>query len=290
MGAIADTFVGTSVRLGLGRLREFKNSREFSLKTLPWWFIALIGLFVVAAILIFSNDVFEGIFRQLLAGVKTTLFVSAVAYTTAAVIGLVLGLIRVNEPKPNSSVFKTIIYNVATFYVEVLRGLPILVVVLAVAFVIIPQIITFMSEDLGLAVTVRDVPGRWRAIIALSLTYSAFLSEVFRSGIQSIGRGQTDAARSLGMTYVQVMRFVVLPQALRRVLPPLGNDVIAMIKDSSLVSIIGVRDITQIAKTSSGRSFLLMETYFIAALLYLLVTVMGSLLVRYIEQRYDFDE
>jgi polar amino acid transport system permease protein len=127
------------------------------------------------------------------------------------------------------------------------------------------------------------------AIIALAFTYGAFLSETFRAGIQSIGRGQIEAARSLGMNYFQVMRYVVLPQALRRVLPPLGNDMIAMIKDSSLVAVLGVADITQLAKVSSSSSFRYLETYLIAAMIYLVMTTIGSLAVRWIERRFPID-
>jgi polar amino acid transport system permease protein len=126
-------------------------------------------------------------------------------------------------------------------------------------------------------------------VIALAFTYAAFLSETFRAGIQSIGKGQIEAARSLGMTYAQVMRYVVLPQAIRRVLPPLGNDMIAMIKDSSLVAILGVQDITQLAKLSSSSTFRYLETYLIAASIYLVLTVAGSMVVRFIERRFPVE-
>ncbi len=94
-----------------------------------------------------------------------------------------------------------------------------------------------------------------RAIIALAVTYGAFLAEVFRAGIQSIGRGQMEAARSLGMGYGQAMRFIILPQAIRNVLPALGNDFVSMVKDSSLVSVLAVRDMTQIARLYAGSTF-----------------------------------
>jgi len=124
-----------------------------------------------------------------------------------------------------------------------------------------------------------------RAQFSLTLGYSAFLAEIFRAGIQSIGRGQMEAARSLGMSYPQAMRSVVLPQAVRNVLPPLGNDFIAMLKDSSLVSVLGVQDITQLGKVYSASTFRFFETYNVVAFLYLVMTIGLALFVRWIEQR-----
>jgi polar amino acid transport system permease protein len=124
-----------------------------------------------------------------------------------------------------------------------------------------------------------------RAIIALSVTYGAFLAEIFRAGIQSIGHGQMEAARSLGMSYGQAMRHVILPQAIRNVLPALGNDFVAMVKDSSLVSVLAVRDITQVARLYAGRTFRFREAYTILAIFYLGMTLVLSFLVRLLERR-----
>jgi polar amino acid transport system permease protein len=132
---------------------------------------------------------------------------------------------------------------------------------------------------------VRDVNFTARAIFALTIGYSAFISEIFRAGIQSIGRGQMEAARSLGMSSGQAMRYVILPQAVRNVLPPLGNDFIAMLKDSSLVSVLGVQDITQLGKVYSASTFRFFETYNVVAYLYLVMTVGLALVVRVIEKR-----
>ena len=115
---------------------------------------------------------------------------------------------------------------------------------------------------------VRDFDYATRAIIALIVGYSAFLREIFRARIAGIARGQVEAAYSLGMSRWQAMRLVVLPQAIRRVLPPLGNDFIAMLKDSSLVSVLGVPDITQMGKVYAASTFLYFETYNIVCLLY----------------------
>ncbi len=130
----------------------------------------------------------------------------------------------------------------------------------------------------------RDLDFTARAIIALTIGYSAFIAEIFRAGIQSIGRGQMEAARSLGMTYPQAMRTVILPQAVRNVLPPLGNDLIAMLKDSSLVSVLGVQDITQLGKVYAASTFRFFETYNVVAFLYLVMTIGLALLLRWVER------
>jgi polar amino acid transport system permease protein len=270
---------------------ESKTSLKRSLFSFPWWFaiLILIGLYVVT--LVRSNEIYGNIFTQLKGGVELTLRVSFIAFISALVIGLLIGLVRANPPKPGYrplgmvlSVVKLVLYNAATLYVQVLRGLPILVTLLIVAFVVVPEIKRFSVEVLNIPLDLKGTSAP-SAIIALAFTYGAFLSETFRAGIQSIDRGQVEAARSLGMNYPQAMRYVVLPQAVRRVLPPLGNDMIAMIKDSSLVAILGVPDITQLAKLSSSASFRYLETYMIAATIYLTMTVIGSLVVRFIERR-----
>jgi polar amino acid transport system permease protein len=129
-----------------------------------------------------------------------------------------------------------------------------------------------------------------RAVIALSITYGGFLAEIFRAGILSIGRGQMEAARSQGMNYWQSMRYIILPQAIRNVLPALGNDFISMLKDSSLVSVLAVRDITQIARLYAGRSFEYRETYITLAIMYLTMTVLLSFLLKFIEKRIQNNE
>src|SRR5574341_1821067 len=124
-----------------------------------------------------------------------------------------------------------------------------------------------------------------RVIFALAVAYGGFEAETFRAGIESIGKGQMEAARSLGMSYVQAMQHIVLPQAIRRVLPPLGNDFISMLKDSSLVSVMGVRDVTQEARLYAAASFRYPETYNTLAFVYLSMTILLSLVVRGIENR-----
>ena len=262
---------------------------------IPWWFVVLSLFGIYVATLVASNSLYGNIFAQLREGIVMTLSVSFAAYASALLIGLIVGLIRANPPKVGYGpmglvvgLIRLVVYNVATLYVQVLRGLPILVTLLIVAFVIVPAVNRFATETFGLSLGIRGTSPT-SAIIALAFTYGAFLSETVRAGIQSVGRGQIEAARSLGMNYIQLTRYIVLPQAIRRVLPPLGNDMIAMVKDSSLVAILGVQDITQLAKLSSSSSFRYLETYMLAATIYLTMTILGSLLVRQIERRFPVE-
>ena len=190
--------------------------------------------------------------------------------------------------------------EVSTFYVEIVRGVPMLVILYYIAFVGTPTLISAIHlVGNGLAgmivlggvgtylaqVQVREVNFAARAVLALTIGYSAFISEIFRAGIESIGRGQMEAARSLGMSYWQAMQHIILPQAIRTVLPPLGNDFIAMLKDSSLVSVLGVQDITQMGKVYAASTFRFFETYNVVAYLYLVMTVGLALVVRFVERR-----
>jgi polar amino acid transport system permease protein len=214
------------------------------------------------------------------------------AYALAIILGLLVGLLRVSGSR--------LAREVASFYVEIIRGVPMLIILYYIAFVGAPALVSAVNAlgaalpDTGVfaslgaqlaGLTVRQVNFTVRAVLALTIGYSAFISEIFRAGIESIGRGQMEAARSLGMTYSQAMRYVILPQAIRNVLPPLGNDFIAMLKDSSLVSVLGVQDITQLGKLYSASTFRFFETYNVVAFLYLVMTVGLALLVRALERR-----
>ena len=164
-----------------------------------------------------------------------------------------------------------------------------LVLLFYIAFVGAPLLVAGVNtviEPLGLdPLRTRDLPLIWRAILALTVGYSAFIAEVFRAGIESVGTGQVEAAKALGLSPWMRFRLIVFPQALRTILPPLGNDFIAMIKDSALVSVLGVADITQLGKVYAAGSFRFMETYNVVAYVYLLVTLLLSLALRRLEAR-----
>lgn len=267
------------------------------LANLPWWLLLAVLLGVFALWAISTKESYQIIFQRVREGLGITIYVTIVAYTLALILGLIVGLARVSKNK--------LVYHLATFYVEIVRGVPMLVLLYYIAFVVGPGLVnainstgeallstgvfsTIGARMAGMAV--RDLDFTARAVLALTVGYAAFLSEVFRAGIESIERGQMEAARSLGMTYWQAMRYVILPQAIRRVLPPLGNDFVAMLKDSSLVSVLGVRDITMLGKVYSTSTFRFFETYNVVAFLYLSMTIVLSLGVRYIERRMSSDD
>jgi len=263
------------------------------LARLPWWLLALALAGVILLYQFLTNELYTVILDKLTRGVTTTIFVTLVAFSSAILLGLLAGLGRVSK--------NPVIYNLATLYVQVIRGLPILVWIFYVAFVLTPAFFS-LTNALGAALApvlgadnflsqanTQDMTLLGRAVIALAFAYGGFEAETFRAGIQSIGRGQMEAARSLGMSYFQAMRYVILPQAVRRVLPPLGNDFIAMLKDSSLVSVLGVRDITQEARLYVAASFRYPETYNTLAFIYLSMTIVLSLIVKGVEARLGKD-
>jgi polar amino acid transport system permease protein len=261
------------------------------LAALPYWLLATILLGVILFWNILSNSDYNTIFQAVSQGVGVTVYVCLISFAGALIVGLIVGMARLASNR--------LIIELSSFYVEILRGVPMLVLLYYVAFVGAPGLVDLINwsggqlTNLGLTgmgaawadFSVRDLDFTTRAIIALIVGYSAFISEIFRAGIESIERGQIEAARSVGMTYWQTMRFVVLPQAVRRVLPPLGNDFIAMLKDSALVSVLGVQDITQMGKLYASSTFRFFETYNVVAFLYLAMTIALSLVVRYMERR-----
>ena len=208
-----------------------------------------------------------------------------VAFALASAIGLGIALMGLSESR--------LLRQVARFYVEIIRGVPILVLLFWIAFAGVPAVVAgwnWLTASLQAAgyfgeLLVRDVSLLWRAILALTIGYSAFISEIFRAGIQSVDPGQIEAAKALGLSGGQRFRLIVFPQAIRTILPPLGNDFVAMVKDSSLVSVLGVADITQMGKVYAAGTFRFFETYSIVAYIYLLLTVGLSLALRALEKR-----
>jgi polar amino acid transport system permease protein len=166
----------------------------------------------------------------------------------------------------------------AELYVDLVRGIPMLVVLIYVGFVIAPAVRDATAGTIDMSLLVRGIVG-------LTLGYAAYMAEIFRAGIEAIPKGQIEAARSLGLSNAQTMRYVVLPQAVRIVIPPLGNEFIAMLKDSSLLTILAVTEITQLARQNQSRTFNTFETWNTAALLYLALTLAASSLLDQVERR-----
>jgi polar amino acid transport system permease protein len=279
-----------------GRLTPWSTS----LQGAPWWalILAVLGLFILYEIL--NNEGYRQAFLFLRSGIRLTLIVTVSAYAIAATLGLITGLGRVSN--------RLVTYTVATLYVEVIRGVPMLVQLIYVAFVVVPLGIAganalgawllhapalatvFQAQARWLTeLSIRDVDMTTRGIIGLAIGYGAYEAEVYRAGIQSIEKGQMEAARSLGMNYIQAMRYVILPQAIKRVLPPLGNDFIAMLKDSSLLSALAVRELTQLGKLNRASTFRTFETWNTVTFLYLTMTILLSMGVKLLERRMAID-
>lgn len=266
------------------------------LSRFPWWVLGLVVIGIWTIYIVSVKDTYREAFAFIWDGIGVTITTAIAAYAVALVLGLVAGLGRISN-----NVF---IRNFFTLYVELIRGIPMLVVIFYIALVGVPAAVELMNGlgqwliSIGLGgigelltgIDNQGVPMTLRAVISLSVTYGAFQAEIFRAGIQSIGRGQMEAARSLGMSYWQAMRYIILPQAVRNVLPALGNDFIAMVKDSSLVSVLAVRDITQVARLYAGRTFRFPEAYTVLAVLYLTMTIILSLFVKLLEKRFFKNE
>jgi polar amino acid transport system permease protein len=251
----------------------------------PYWLLAIALLGVLTLWAIVANEGYSDIFHALASGVVTTLWVTGAAFSLAVILGLIVAMARTSHLR--------LWREIATFYTEILRGIPVLVMLFYVAFVGAPWLVDAANwlltplANLGWMqpLGVRNFDLTWRAIIALTVCYSAFISEIFRAGIEAVEGGQIEAAKALGLSRWNTFRHIVAPQALRTILPPLGNDFVSMIKDSALVSALGVQDITQIGKVYSSGTFKFFETYNIVAFLYLTMTISLSLLVRLLEQR-----
>jgi polar amino acid transport system permease protein len=251
----------------------------------PYWLAAAVVLAVAGAVFIAADEIYNQIARTIAQGIGITVMVTLVAFALASALGLLIAVAGRSR--------SVIAREVSRFYIEIIRGVPMLVLLFYIAFVGAPALVALLNvmttplRDAGLVgpMVTRDFPLIWRAVLALTIGYSAFLAEIFRAGIQSVDRGQLEASRALGLNRWQVFRLIVMPQAIRTVLPPLGNDLVAMVKDSSLVSVLGVTDITQMGKVYAASSFRFFETYNVVAFIYLLMTVSLSLAVRGLEQR-----
>lgn len=254
-------------------------------KDFPWWLAAIVIIGLGLAVVIVTSDLYAQVFRTVWRGVRITVFVTLVGFGLASVLGLGLALMALSG--------SLVLRQIARFHVEVIRGVPIIVLLFYIAFVGAPALIwlinavTWPLQQAGLAGPwqVRDIPLLWRAILALMIGYSAFIAEVFRAGILAVDKGQVEAAEALGLSRTQRFGLIVFPQAIRTILPPLGNDFVAMVKDSSLVSVLGVADITQMGKVYASGSFRFFGTYSIVAYIYLMLTITLSIALRQLEKR-----
>ncbi len=214
-----------------------------------------------------ARDPFDQIFRVVIKGVPITFGVTFFSIAGSVFLGLFAGLGQISGLR---------VINLLTgVYVELIRGIPLLVQLIFIYFAL----------------------GKWfhlegmiAAVIALSICYGAYMGEIFRAGIQSVHKGQMEAALALGLTRGQAMRLVILPQAMKVILPAIGNEFIAMLKDSSLVSVIALRDILRRGREHVARTFDSLETYAMVALIYLVITLLLSKIVALIEDRMKRNE
>lgn len=252
----------------------------------PWWAIIMIAGLTLAFVTMIGSETYKEALNFIVRpptstevafgvdirnGLMMTLFTTLVAYMIALIFGLFLGVMRVSK--------NPILFHASTLYVELMRGVPMLVLIIWIGFVVVP----FLRLQTGGNFPITGVQG---AILGLGFGYAAYLAEVYRSGIESISHGQMEAARSLGMGYFQSMRYVILPQAIRRVVPPLANDLVALLKDSALVSVVAVPEILQMARLFVSRTFRAFEGYNSAAFVYLVLTLVFIIIVRLIERRW----
>lgn len=208
-------------------------------------------------------------FPLLLTGAGVTIQITALSVGFGFLIGMVTGIARLSTNR--------LIKMLAAVYVDFIRGTPLLVQIFIIYFAL--PIIMGMRIDPFVA-----------AITACSINSGAYVAEIFRGGIQSIDKGQMEAGRSLGMSWFQTMRYIIMPQAFKRIIPPLGNEFIAMLKDSSLVSVIGFEELTRRGQLIIARTYGSFEIWMTVAFIYLIMTLTISRLVAYLERRYKIDD
>ena len=217
----------------------------------------------------FDMNLVVNSFPLLLIGAGVTIQITVLSTAIGFVIGLVVGVARISHLRP--------LRLLAEVYVEFFRGTPLLVQIFLFYFAL-P------------AITGQRIDPFIAAISACGINSGAYVAEIFRAGIQSVDEGQMEAGRSLGMTWLQTMRYIIVPQAFKRVIPPLGNEFIAMLKDSSLVSVIGFEELTRRGQLIIAKTYGSMEIWLSVAVIYLAMTLTISRLVAYLERRYRVND
>jgi polar amino acid transport system permease protein len=240
--------------------------------TFPWWGVIISAVLIWMAVQIVQNDDYNLAWERIYPGLRITVRTTFQAFGIALIIGLVTGVGQISR--------NVVVRNLSRTYVEFIRGIPILPLIFTVALIVVPWAQDRIGYKIGFEM---------RATVTLALIYGAYMAEIFRGGIQSIPPGQTEAGRSLGLSGRQTMRSVVLPQAMRAIIPPLGNDFIAVLKDTSLLSVLGVLEITQKTRQFSASTFKFREGYFVVAFIYLCLTLGLSILLGVLERRMTRD-
>jgi len=241
--------------------------------------VLVVGLTIILVTV--RADPFRDILLFVRDGVAVTAFITIAAFIFVLLVGMIGGLGRLSR--------NPVIHGVATLYVEIVRGIPLLVQLIWWYFAF-PVVIQAIGRWLNFAAMANyQANAIFTAITGLTVCYGAYMSEIYRAGIQSIPKGQAEAARSLGMTPFQTMRHVTLPQAVRVVLPPMGNEFIALLKDSCLVSVVAVADLTRRGREFMAVHFNPIEVWTMVALLYLIMTLFLARGVAWIEKKSRFE-
>ena len=217
----------------------------------------------------FDMDLVFNSFPLLLVGAVVTIQITVLSTAIGFVIGLIVGVARISHVR--------LLRMLAEVYVEFFRGTPLLVQIFLFYFAL--PVLTGQRIDPFIA-----------AISACGINSGAYVAEIFRAGIQSVDDGQMEAGRSLGMTWLQTMRYIIVPQAFKRVIPPLGNEFIAMLKDSSLVSVIGFEELTRRGQLIIAKTYGSFEIWMSVAVIYLVMTLTISRFVAYLERRYRVND
>ncbi len=227
------------------------------------WRIAFFGsILLIIGLCVFKPDPYLEILEFVPDGVMVTFEVTIISIILSFFVGLITGLGRISKNR--------VVNLIASTYVEVIRGIPLLVQLFYIYYAV------------G---SLTRIPPFFAAILAMTVCYGAYMGEVFRAGIESIDKGQTEAAMSLGFNKKQTMFYVILPQAMRTILPPVGNEFIALLKDTSLVSIIAVADLLRRGREYATSTFHYFETFTMIALIYLVITLLLSKFVSYMEKK-----
>ena len=242
----------------------------------------------------FRFDIIYEYREMFLIGALTTLGLTVVSTLGGTILGLIGALARIVKPEKGGLPVKALAWvfrNLALLYVTLFRGTPLFVQIFIWYFIWAVALINPVDGWLVSGDAAVELRRNYGAIIAgalaLTVNAGAYITEIFRAGIQSIDKGQMEAARSLGLTYAQAMRHVILPQALRRMLPPLANEFITLLKDSSLLSAIAVAELAYVQRTISGRFSIYEEPLYTIALIYLVMTICLSWLFAWLEKKYS---
>jgi polar amino acid transport system permease protein len=278
-----------TVKITVPKVRKAEpapESRPFWKGLDPWWLL-FVGVVILTAWLIQAKpDPYRRIFVFLQDGVRVTISITVASFFFILLVGLLGGLGRISK--------NPLIKGIASIYVEIIRGIPMLVQLMFIYYAspIVIRDIGLRLANVWPALSAKLVSIKINpfgaAVVGLTICYGAYMSEIFRAGIESIAKGQMEAARSLGMSYFQAMRYVILPQAVRVILPPVGNEFVALLKDSSLVSVVAVADMTRRGREFMASTFMALETWLMVALVYLVMTLFLSRLVAYLEERASY--